>query len=162
MKRSGFTMIELVFVIVLMGILSSIAMSQMAVSRDDALIAKARSNVSAIQSAITLVRSKNMMRGVTSGGNPEKLDTFSGVSNAGNMLFDYDSDSTDEAKKLLDYPIKAVDSGENGWSKTAYNEYTLHVNGTDIVFTYDDDAGTFNCTAGTASTAQKTCAMLMN
>jgi prepilin-type N-terminal cleavage/methylation domain-containing protein len=50
MKRSGFTMIELVFVIVILGILASVAIPKLAATRDDANIAKASTEVSAIVS----------------------------------------------------------------------------------------------------------------
>ncbi len=48
MKRSGFTMIELVFVIVILGILASVAIPKLAATRDDAQIAKATSEVSSL------------------------------------------------------------------------------------------------------------------
>ncbi|WP_304293305.1 type II secretion system protein [Campylobacter gracilis] len=61
----AFTMIELVFVIVVLGILAGIAVPRLAATRDDATIAKMRGDVAAIRSGISLVRSENMMRGVT-------------------------------------------------------------------------------------------------
>jgi general secretion pathway protein G len=36
MQRSGFTMIELIFVIVILGILASVAIPRLAATRDDA------------------------------------------------------------------------------------------------------------------------------
>ncbi len=48
MKRSGFTMIELVFVIVILGILASVAIPKLAATRDDANIAKATTEISSI------------------------------------------------------------------------------------------------------------------
>ena len=60
---SAFTMIELVFVIVVLGILAGIAVPRLAATRDDATIAKMRGDVAAIRSGISLRRSENMMRG---------------------------------------------------------------------------------------------------
>ena len=61
----AFTMIELVFVIVVLGILAGIAVPRLAATRDDATIAKMRGDIAAIRSGLSLVRSENMMRGVT-------------------------------------------------------------------------------------------------
>jgi len=49
MKRSGFTMIELIFVIVILGILASVAIPKLAATRDDAKIAAVAQQV---QSAV--------------------------------------------------------------------------------------------------------------
>ncbi|WP_297575311.1 type II secretion system protein [uncultured Campylobacter sp.] len=61
--KKGFTMIELIFVIVILGILASVAIPRLAVSRDDAQIVKLRADVQAIQTGIALQKGINLMSG---------------------------------------------------------------------------------------------------
>ncbi len=63
-SKQAFTMIELIFVIVVIGILSAIAIPKLAATRDDAIVSKARATVAALRSAIATERQKNILRGV--------------------------------------------------------------------------------------------------
>ncbi len=60
MKRSGFTMIELIFVIVILGILAAVAIPKLAATRDDAKIS---SMATAIQTAKTELMSQVVATG---------------------------------------------------------------------------------------------------
>lgn len=140
--KKAFTMIELVFVIVILGVLASVAISKMAVTRDDAIISKGRSEVAAIRNAISLTRNTNILMG-KGASYPNKLDHISTTSSDGDPLFDKNSTAAD-AIKLLDYPIYAKSKG--GWRKIADNTYAFNATGVDVNFTYNPSDGSFDCT----------------
>jgi len=56
-------MIELVFVVVVVGILAAIAIPKFATTRNDAIIVRAKSTVAALRSAIATQRQKNILEG---------------------------------------------------------------------------------------------------
>lgn len=133
MKNNGFTLIELVFVIVVLGILSAIAVPRFAATRDDAQIAKGRSDVAAIRAAIVSERQGRLLRGESN-----YISSLDGA-NSG-MLFD----GNDSTHQLLQYGIKS-ESGKNGhWSKSG-TQYIYRVMNTNVVFDYNSSTGTFNC-----------------
>ena len=62
-SKNAFTMIELVFVIVILGILAAIAVPHFAATRIDAQITKGKSDVASIRSAIVSERQSRLIKG---------------------------------------------------------------------------------------------------
>lgn len=128
MKRFAFTMIELVFVIVVLGILAAVAIPRLAATRDDADVAKGRSDVAAIRAAIVVERQGRLLQGDT-----QFIQTLSNAS-----LFDGDGTNA-----LLQYGMEAKDA--NGHWEGQDPNYTYHLNSGDVAFTYTPATGTFDC-----------------
>jgi len=146
-------MIELVFVIVVLGILASVAIPRLAATRDDAKIAKARSDVAAIRSAIVNERQTRLLRGQTMYIHQLHVN---GVTTT---LFDGNGSST-----LLQYGIETGTS--NGqWSFSACSgatptrvcTYNLTIMNKTVPFVYAQASGSFDCnrTNGTYGTECK-------
>lgn len=93
-SKQAFTMIELVFVIVVIGILSAIAIPKFAATRDDALLTKGLATLASVRSAISTERQKQVLRGdfsgITSlrGTSSGVFSTFNDVN--GSLVLEYD------------------------------------------------------------------------
>ncbi|WP_422235225.1 type II secretion system protein [Sulfuricurvum sp.] len=128
-------MIELVFVIVVLGILAAIAIPRLAATRDDAEVAKGRSDVSAIRSAIVSERQGRLLQGDSS--------FIATLDNAAQNTPDQD---LFDNNGLLMYGIKSAN--RNGhWMKVGATSYNYKIMGTDVTFDYNATSGRFDCTA---------------
>jgi len=144
--KHAFTMIELIFVIVIIGILSAVAVPKFKGMRDQADISKGRADVSAVQSAILSERQNRLIRGDSS--------WIAKLSDNNTTLFTHNS--------LLLYGIKS-DTTDGHWTRTAVNTYLFRAADTNVTFTYDNTNGKFTCDS-TSGTAQQNslCKKLIN
>ena len=78
-NNAGFTLIELVIVIVILGILGAVASVKFVQLQGDAYRANLNALNSSIESAITLARAKAMLGGYDNDGNPTATDEIAGV-----------------------------------------------------------------------------------
>ncbi len=142
--KQAFTMIEVVFVIVILGILAGVAIPKLSATRSDAQIAKARANIASIRSAIVTERQTRLIRGQRSFiPNGTSTYTVTGDSNTYKQM-----DNGGLFGGVLSYPIPNIANTDGKWSSSASGIYKFRIKGSDTAFTYDDSDGTFDCTAG--------------
>ena len=128
-NRQAFTMIELVFVIVVIGILSAIAIPKFAATRDDAIISKARTTIAAVRSAISTTRQKNILRGSFADLNASSIGS--------------------NFSKLLEYNLTSCSASKcGGWSTNGL-AFTFHGPTGDVTYTYQNKK--LECTSGQCS-----------
>lgn len=159
-NKKAFTMIELVFVIVVIGILSAIAIPRFAATRTDAQISKGRADVSSIRSAIISERQSRLIQGLS-----QFIEAGTGTYAVNGTTYNQlDKDSLFGG--VLTYGV--TDSTNSGhWTSIAHPDtnsstYDYNVAGTNVRFTYTRGNGVFTCTAGTASQTQIYCGDLIN
>jgi len=146
--HSGFTMIELVFVIAILGILSAIAIPRFAATRKDSVIAKGRADISSIRSSIMTERQSRLIIGLST-FIPNGTGTYTKDSVTYNQM-----DNGGFFGGILTYPI-AISSTDDGWSGTAGSgTYIFKVSGSSNTFKYYDSTavaakrGKFLCESG--------------
>jgi general secretion pathway protein G len=133
--RKAFTMIELIFAIVIIGILASVAIPKLAATRDDAVITKARTTVASVRNALSMERQKRILR-----GNFAPITAVGGV-NTG--VFGHFDDNSSQPM-VLEYA--ETSSSDNGhWEFISGGIYRFHSNalGGNIDFNVTD--GRFIC-----------------
>jgi general secretion pathway protein G len=132
----AFTVIELIFVIVILGILAAVALPKLGETRKQADIAKGRGDVATIRAAIMNERQARVIKGdsswIENGTGAEQMDSdgklFGGV---------------------LTYPMTNSATAGN-WSATAGSgTYNYNVgDNTPTQFDYNSSNGQFVCTSG--------------
>ncbi len=134
--KTAFTMIEIIFVIVILGILAAVALPKFAGTKNQADISSGRADISVIRSAIVSERQTQLVKGVNT--------YITTLSNSDITLFKGDGTRT-----LLLYGITAG-TGSGDWAVTdspTRKKYTYTVDGVATVFDYNSTSGIFGCTA---------------
>jgi len=127
-SKKAFTMIELVFVIVVIGILAAIAVPKLAATRDDATITKAIATIGSVRSALATERQKRILRG-------DFTPITSLNSTGANVAFStFSADGNGNTANVLEYPVSdctGLGKSEGCWSVngTTYT-YNMPASGT--------------------------------
>ena len=155
-SKSAFTMIELVFVIVVIGILASVAIPRLAATRDDAEITKAKVVVASVRNALAMERQKRILRG-----------TFTPIASLGgstNVFGYFDNNSSNPS--VLEYPMVSENKKgkwefSGGTGKNGRDQYIYRSTLGDVKF--EVVAGKFECdTTKTNNINVHGCAQLTN
>ncbi len=148
--KPAFTMLELVFVIVILGILASVAIPRLVATRDDAIIVKGKSQISAIRSGIAMQKAKALLEGRNRGiynANFRliRLDKIiSGFESTKSRLFNFEDGNE---SNILEFPIFSKNDSTGGWMKTKLNTYTFEIKqDVTVEFDYNITTGIFGCT----------------
>ena len=138
--KHAFTMIELIYVIVILGILSAVAIPKLASTKNMADIGVARSDVAVIRSAIMSERQSRLITGD---------NTYIGkLSSSTTLLFTGDT-TPNPNRTLLTYGIvagaAATDTGKWTTPDNAGLLYDFRADTVSVRFTYVPATGIFTC-----------------
>lgn len=133
--KKAFTMIELVFVIVVIGILATVAIPRFAATRDDAEIAKAIAIIGAVKSSVATERQKRAIRG--------DYTPIIALNVGGGVFNQFSPDRDGVSDKVLETPVQGC--AENGcWSVAGGNYvYKMPTTGDQVGFQLNN--GVFEC-----------------
>ena len=156
LHRKAFTMVELIFAIVIIGILTAVAVPKFAATRDDAVITKARATVAAVRNAIATERQKRILKG-------DFANPINSLSlNLANIFDTFNADRDGITNSVLEYPLgTCVTLGKSSgcWQMNGANYRYVLPDGATVDFTIGG-AGAWTSRFNCVTPADATCRLL--
>ena len=118
--QKAFTIVELIFVIIIIGVLSAIAIPKFDQASKVAQISKASSELAAVRSALSTERQKRILRGDT---DP--------ITSLGSVFTNFSAAADNSTPVVLSYPPTACASGATGC-------WTANVDSKTYVYSFPD------------------------
>lgn len=137
--KKAFTMVELIFVIVALGILAMVALPRLAGSKKDAEITRAKAEIAALRSAIQTYRGANLLRQKPGSGYPEDLKTTT-----------------------IEEITNGTKLGSNWTVSEDGNTLTLRIGSDTTTFKYNKDKGSLTCQNTDATQTDDLCKKVDN
>lgn len=151
-KQKAFTMLELVFVIVVIGILSAVAIPKFAATRDSAVQVKAATTLAAVRNSLATETQKRILKGL--------FDPITSLhaDNSATQMFTFFSDTTKAGasipqaqREVLQYPVQRGNvDGQWDINGATYTAYLKSGNG--CVFTLQNNRLNLTGVAGSSMT----------
>ena len=146
-------MIELVFVVVIIGILAAVAVPRLSATRDDAQITKARVLVASVRNALAMERQKRILRG--------KFEPLTAVGDSTYVFGNFYDANGDTNVTVLEYPIRSENKKDRWYFPSSGDEYIFGSTLGDVIFQVV--GGKFECdTNKTTNTNATGCTTLTN
>ena len=156
--KKAFTMIELVFTIVIIGILAAVAIPRLAATRDDAELTKARTVIASIRNALAMERQKRILRG--------DFTTIDSIGDTVNVFSQFSADNKGNSVDVLEYAMASEDK-KGKWlfssatGKSGRDQYIFKSTFGEVKF--EVVSGKFECDATkTNNTNVHGCTLLTN
>lgn len=122
-------MIELIFVIVVIGILSAIAVPKFAATRDDAQVTKGLATLASVRSALATERQKQILKG--------DFDGITNLRGTGSGVFTKFNDVN--GSLVLEYDVKSCTDRVGCWSTNDGETYTFKSPSGDCTFKLENN-----------------------
>lgn len=142
LNKKAFSVLEIVFVVVILAVISSVAIPKLFQNKTQTYIIKVKSEIALIRKAIKDDYNKQVMM-QNDDGYIEKLD-ISLEDEKDKKLFNGVDD-----RKLLEYPLISTDTEDEElgkWIKLSDSVYQVLIEkDKSVTFTYDNEDGKFEC-----------------
>jgi len=129
LKYKSFSLIELIFIIIILGIVSTIAIPKLFNKTKNTTILKGKTDLNIILNGLQQYKTKVILQNLS-------YDLTSLETSNSKYLFD----------KILDKPFTVQKNKAGYWNKLSNTTYRYYISSTDFIkFTYDKTNFTFSC-----------------
>ena len=147
--KQAFSLLEMIFVVIIIAILISLSISNTFVSRGDAVFLQVKSDIMAVKNSLNLLKTKQSFSGKAF--NLTFLDNTTNYNQEGSAIFYFEENNS---SNILQSSI-ITKNKNGGWMKIGANSYTVKLQNKNIVFKYENKF--FSCLSHNANEELELC-----